>query len=54
MGLASYGKPLYFQKIQDNLFLNSNKFFKLNLNYFNHNHMNFNYSHINSNNIPPI
>ena len=54
MGLASYGKPLYFQKIQDNLFINSDKFFKLNLNYFNHDHMNFNYSHVNSNNIPPI
>ena len=54
MGLASYGRPLYFQKIIDNLFLNSNNFFKLNLDYFNHDHMNFNYSHINSNNIPLI
>ncbi len=54
MGLASYGKPIYFQKILDNLFLNSKNFLKLNLDYFNHNNKNFNYSHINSTNIPLI
>ena len=37
MGLASYGKPIYFDKIKDNLFINDKKeIFKLNLDFFNH------------------
>jgi carbamoyltransferase len=37
MGLASYGKPKYFNKIIENLFkTDSNDFFELNLEYFNH------------------
>ncbi len=37
MGLAPYGKPIYFQKIIDNLFLSKNtELIKLNLKYFNH------------------
>ena len=35
MGLAPYGKPNYFDKIKNNLFINKN-FFKLNEMYFNH------------------
>ena len=34
MGLASYGKPIYFDKIKDNLFINDKKeIFKLNLDF---------------------
>ena len=37
MGLASYGKPKYFDKIIKNLFkTDNNNFFELNLDYFNH------------------
>ncbi len=37
MGLAAYGKPKYFDKIKDNLFLTQSKdLIKLNLRYFNH------------------
>jgi carbamoyltransferase len=36
MGLASYGEPIYFDKLLDNLFINSKNFFKLNLEFFNH------------------
>ena len=43
MGLAAYGKPKYFDKIKDNLFINSNKAFELNLDYFNHDKHNFKY-----------
>jgi carbamoyltransferase len=44
MGLASYGSPIYFDKIKDNLFIKSNKsIFKLNLNYFNHHKKKFKY-----------
>ena len=43
MGLAAYGKPKYFDKIKDNLFINSNKAFELNLDYFNHHKHNFKY-----------
>jgi len=43
MGLAAYGKPKYFDKIKDNLFINSNKTFELNLDYFNHHKHNFKY-----------
>ena len=54
MGLASYGKPIYFEKIKDNLFIESKELFKLNLDYFDHQKINFNYSHINSTLIPNI
>ena len=54
MGLASYGKPIYFQKIIDNLFFNTKNFFKLNLNFFKHDKIDFNYSHLNTVNIPSI
>ena len=44
MGLAAYGAPIYFDKIKDNLFFNSDKNnFKLNINYFNHHKINFKY-----------
>ena len=44
MGLASYGKPIYFDKIKDNLFINDKKeIFKLNLDFFNHHKKNFRY-----------
>ena len=36
MGLAAYGEPKYFEKLKDNLFLNSLKLVKLNLKFFNH------------------
>ncbi len=37
MGLAAYGKPKYFEKIRNNLFINEPKsLVKLNLKYFNH------------------
>tara|TARA_B100000035_G_scaffold245378_1_gene213994 strand:+ start:365 stop:2086 length:1722 start_codon:yes stop_codon:yes gene_type:complete len=37
MGLAAYGKPKYFEKIKENLFINdSSDLFRLNLKYFNH------------------
>lgn len=54
MGLASYGVPLYFDKLLDNLFINSKNFFKLNLDFFNHHRTNFNYSHIGKKDIPDI
>ena len=44
MGLASYGKPIYFNKIKDNLFKkNYNNIFELNLVFFNHHNANFKY-----------
>ena len=44
MGLAAYGKPIYFNKLKDNLFqYNKNDFFQLNLKYFNHHKSNFKY-----------
>ena len=42
MGLAPYGKPNYFDKIKNNLFINKN-FFKLNEMYFNHHKKNYSY-----------
>ena len=54
MGLAPYGKPIYFDKIIDNLFQNSKNFFKLDLKYFNHHKINFNYSYSNGKKIPNI
>ena len=54
MGLASYGKPKFFNKIKDNLFIENKNLFKLNLEFFNHHKINFNYSHINSTLIPNI
>ncbi len=54
MGLAPYGKPSYFDKIINNLFINSKNFYKLNLKYFNHHKINFNYSYSNGKNIPNI
>ena len=44
MGLAAYGKPVYYDKILDNLFVKKkDQFFELNLDYFNHHHKNFKY-----------
>jgi carbamoyltransferase len=44
MGFAAYGKPKYFDKIKDNLFIKNKKsIFELNLNYFNHHKNNFKY-----------
>lgn len=54
MGLASYGNPIYFDKLLNNLFLNSKNFFKLNLDFFNHDTVNFNYSHIGAKDMPDI
>ena len=54
MGLASYGKPIYFEKIKENLFVENNQLFKLNLKYFNHHKVNFNYNYKNSNPISDI
>tara|TARA_B110000305_G_C19437535_1_gene639869 strand:+ start:28 stop:1737 length:1710 start_codon:yes stop_codon:yes gene_type:complete len=54
MGLASYGNPIYFDKLLNNLFLNSKNFFKLNLDFFNHDTINFNYSHIGAKDMPDI
>ena len=42
MGLSSYGKPIYFEKIIKNIFKNYNKL-QLNLNYFNHTNKNYIY-----------
>ena len=53
MGLAPYGKPLYFDKLK-NLFYNNNKLFELNLKYFRHHQVNFNYSHLSSENFSNI
>ncbi len=44
MGMAAYGKPIYFDKIKDNLFLfDEQEYFKLNLKYFNHQMPDFKY-----------
>jgi carbamoyltransferase len=42
MGLASYGKPIYFDLLKENLF-NEKNILSLNLNYFNHTKNNFSY-----------
>jgi carbamoyltransferase len=51
MGLAPYGKPLYFQKIKNNLFKKTKLFFELNQNFFMHNNINFKYQNEISENI---
>ena len=44
MGMAAYGKPIYFDKIKDNLFIiDKEKYFKLNLKYFKHQKPDFRY-----------
>ena len=43
MGLAAYGKPIYFEKIKKNLFIENNDLFTLNLNFFNHQKKKFRY-----------
>ncbi len=44
MGLAAYGKPIFYNKILNNLFINDRKnTIKLNLHYFNHHKKNFKY-----------
>ena len=43
MGLASYGKPIYFDLLKNNIF-NEKNIFSLNLNYFNHTQNNFSYN----------
>ncbi len=42
MGLASYGQPIYFENLKNNLFKNS-ELFELNCEYFNHTKKNFLY-----------
>ena len=54
MGLAAYGKPVYFKKLLNNLFIKNKSFFKLNLKFFKHDQIDFNYSYLNSNNIENI
>ena len=54
MGLASYGKPKYFEKIKENLVKKNKNFFKLNMKYFKHGSSSFDYSYKNINNIPNI
>ena len=42
MGLAAYGKPVYYDKILNNLFVKKkDQFFELNLDYFNHHNNDF-------------
>lgn len=43
MGMAAYGKPIYSDKIKENLFKYNEKKFKLNLKYFNHQKPDFKY-----------
>ena len=43
MGMAAYGNPKYFDLLKNNLFIDQNNSFKLNLNYFNHQKSNFRY-----------
>ena len=43
MGLAAYGKPIFFEKILNNLFKVNKKIFCLNLEFFNHHRKNFKY-----------
>ena len=43
MGLAPYGKPIYFDLLKSKLFKKTKKFFELNLDYFNHHKLDFNY-----------
>jgi carbamoyltransferase len=54
MGLAPYGKPLYFEKIKNNLFKESKLFFKLNQKFFIHNDINFKYQNKITENITDI
>ena len=54
MGLAPYGKPLYFEKIKNNLFKESKLFFKLNQKFFIHNDINFKYQNKITENINDI
>ena len=43
MGLAAYGKPIYFEKILNNLFEKDNKLINLKLKFFNHQKNDFRY-----------
>jgi carbamoyltransferase len=43
MGLAPYGKPIYFDKIKNNIFKETKNFFELNQKFFNHSNISFNY-----------
>jgi carbamoyltransferase len=54
MGLAPYGKPIYFEKIKNNLFKESKLFFKLNQKFFFHNDINFKYQNKITENINDI
>jgi carbamoyltransferase len=54
MGLAPYGKPLYFEKIKNNLFKESKLFFKLNQKFFIHDDINFKYQNKITENINDI
>lgn len=46
MGLSSYGKPVFFEVIMENIF-KKNTLFALNTKYFNHLNRNFKYNYIN-------
>jgi len=54
MGLAPYGKPIYFEKIKNNLFKESKLFFTLNQKFFIHNDINFKYQNKITENINDI
>ena len=43
MGLAAYGKPIYFETILKNFFKNNDQLFTLNLKFFNHHKKSFKY-----------
>ncbi len=43
MGLAAYGKPIYYEKIKENLFKKNKDNFELNLDYFNHHRNDYRY-----------
>jgi len=43
MGLAPYGKPIYFDKIKNNIFKETKLFFEINQIFFNHNNIDFKY-----------
>ena len=44
MGLSSYGKPIFFEKLLENLFI-KDELFKLNLNFFNHTRNDYEYDY---------
>jgi carbamoyltransferase len=45
MGLSSYGQPIYYELLINNIFISKEKEIRLNLKYFNHNKSNYNYNY---------